>query len=54
MIYETTYKDRFAITVEGKELTAVFLPKDGGKLASLKTLTGIELLEQAKVTITFL
>lgn len=48
MIYETTYKDRFAITVEGKELTAVFLPKDGGKLASLKTLTGIELLEQAK------
>ena len=48
MIYETSYKDRFAIAVESNNLTAVFLPTDGGKMASLKTNEGKELLEQAK------
>ena len=48
MITKTTYKDRPAIAVEGHNLTAVFLPEDGGKLASLKTASGDELLEQAR------
>jgi len=48
MIIETTYKDRPAIAVEGGGLTALFLPEDGGKMASLKTTAGIELLESAK------
>lgn len=35
MIKRTTYKDRPAFCVEGEHLTAVFLPEDGGKMASL-------------------
>ena len=48
MIFETTYKNRPAFAVKGSNLTAVFLPLDGGKMASLKTDCGKELLEQAK------
>lgn len=36
MIYETKFKDRIAIAVETDKLIATFLPKDGGKMASLK------------------
>lgn len=36
MIYETRFKDRPAIAVESEKLIALFLPKDGGKIASLK------------------
>jgi len=36
MIYETIFKDRPAIAVESEKLVALFLPKDGGKMASLK------------------
>lgn len=35
MIERATYKDRSAYRVHGKDLTAVFLPADGGKMASL-------------------
>ncbi|MBR2616689.1 MAG: hypothetical protein IKC56_00430, partial [Clostridia bacterium] len=35
MITRTTYKNRPAVTVEGRTLRAVFLPENGGKLASL-------------------
>ncbi|MBE6598506.1 MAG: hypothetical protein E7638_03575 [Ruminococcaceae bacterium] len=48
MIKETMYKDRPAISVEGGGLTAVFLPEDGGKMASLRTAAGEELLCGAK------
>lgn len=47
MIFKTNYKDRPAIGISGKTLTALFLPEDGAKLASLKTSEGVELLEQA-------
>lgn len=36
MIYSGTYKDRPAIYVKNGDLTAAFLPQDGGKLASLR------------------
>lgn len=36
MVEQTRYKDRPAIAVKGERLTAVFLPEDGGKLASLR------------------
>lgn len=36
MIYETKFKDRLAIAVETNKLIALFLPNDGGKMASLK------------------
>ena len=36
MIYETKFKDRLAIAVETDKLIALFLPNDGGKMASLK------------------
>ena len=48
MIYETTYKDRPAIAVKCRNLIALFLPFDGGKMISLKTEDGAELLEHAK------
>lgn len=48
MIERTMYKNRPAISVEGGGLTAVFLPEDGGKMASLKTADGTELLCGAK------
>lgn len=48
MIFETKYKDRPAIGISGKTLTALFLPEDGAKLASLKTDNGTELLAQAE------
>lgn len=48
MIFETEYKNRPAVAVKGGNLTAVFLSLDGGKMASLKTDDGTELLEQAK------
>lgn len=44
MITHTTYKNRPAIVVEGPVLRATFLPEDGGKMASLKTAEGKELL----------
>lgn len=34
-IYESTYKDRPAFVVQSKEMQAVFLPLDGGKMVSL-------------------
>lgn len=46
MIQKTTYKDRPAYQVTGERLTAVFLPEDGGKMASLKN-GDRELLAQA-------
>ncbi len=42
------YKDRRAILVETGRLTAVFLPDDGGKLASLTDRDGKEYLAQAE------
>ncbi len=45
-IYQSTYKDRPAIVVESDTLKASFLPQDGGKLASLITASGRELLIQ--------
>lgn len=47
MIKETFYKDRPAIAVECNAFSALFLPKDGAKLASFKTKDGYELLAQA-------
>lgn len=35
MIVKTIYKDRFAVEVKSKNLTAVILPDDGGKIVSL-------------------
>lgn len=46
MIKKTFYKDRPAISVENENITAVFLPLDGGKFASFKTKDGKELLAQ--------
>ena len=43
----TRYKDRPAIAVDSGRLTALFLPQDGGKMASLRTAAGFELLAQA-------
>lgn len=40
------YKDRPAIRVDTGALTALFLPEDGGKLASLKARDGYEYLYQ--------
>ena len=48
MIYKTNYKKRPAVAVDCDKFKAVFLPYDGAKLASLCTLEGKELLEQAK------
>ena len=45
MILQTTYKDRTALCVHGARLTAVFLPEDGGKMASLRSET-VEYLQQ--------
>lgn len=48
-IDSTKYKNIFAISVETKNLTAIFLPDEGSKLVSLKyNQTGDELLEQGK------
>ncbi len=47
MIKETTYKDRPAISIECDSFSAVFLAKDGAKMASFKTSDGEELLAQA-------
>jgi hypothetical protein len=50
-IEKTKYKNIFAISVETKTLTAIFLPDEGSKLASLKyNQSGDELLEQGKDT----
>ncbi len=38
MIRNSTYKNRPAVVVEGDNLRATFLPKDGGKMASLQIL----------------
>lgn len=46
MIFETVYKDRPAIGVKSDRLTALFLPQDGGKMASLCDETGFEYLFQ--------
>ena len=35
-IYESKFKERPAVVFEGDSLIATILPKDGGKLASLK------------------
>ena len=45
-IYISEYKNRPAITVESSGLKGIFLPEDGGKLASLVTPSGRELLVQ--------
>lgn len=45
-IQTETYKDRPAIRVETGTLTALFLPEDGGKLASLTAADGFEFLCQ--------
>ena len=47
MIQKGFYKDRPAFIVKGKELEAKILPEDGAKLASLKTGSGRQLLEEA-------
>jgi len=47
MIYKMTYKGRPAYQVTAARLTAVFLPEDGGKMASLKY-GNRELLAQAE------
>ena len=41
-----TYKGRPALRVETGALRALFLPEDGGKLASLKARDGYEYLYQ--------
>lgn len=49
LITEARYKDIFAVKVETEALTALFLPYNGGKLASLTDRAdGSELLETAK------
>lgn len=35
-MYLTDYKDRPAVAIESDRLTAVFLPEDGAKMASLR------------------
>ena len=40
------YKDRPAIRVDTGALTALFLPEDGGKLASLKAICCCNLSER--------
>ena len=45
-IYHANYKNRPAIVVESHGLKGTFLPQDGGKLASLITPSGRELLVQ--------
>lgn len=48
-IYETSYKDIFAMAVETDKLIALFLPYNGAKLASLiDKISGTELLATAK------
>ena len=49
-IFHTAYKDRPAVAVKSDTLTALILPMDGGKMASLKTAEGHELLAQAPGT----
>lgn len=46
MLRETNYKDRPAVEISCGKISALFLPLDGAKLASLKTETGEELLAQ--------
>ena len=48
MIQSYIYKDRPAIAVGCDKFSALFLPKDGAKLASFRTKSGDELLAQAK------
>ncbi|MBE6637729.1 MAG: hypothetical protein E7618_08025 [Ruminococcaceae bacterium] len=48
MIAWTSYKDRPAVAVKAGSLTALFLPEDGGKMASLTDEQGFEYLAQAK------
>lgn len=43
-IFATTYKSRPAFAVSTSAMTAVFLPQDGGKLASVKATDGFEFL----------
>ena len=43
-VHMTTYKDRPAVAVAGVGLTALLLPEDGGKMASLKSASGQEYL----------
>ena len=45
-IIRTTYKSRPALAVTTRAMTALFLPEDGGKLASIKTADGFEFLCQ--------
>lgn len=45
-IYSAAYKDRPAVVVESRGLKGTFLPEDGGKLTSLVTPSGRELLVQ--------
>ncbi|MBQ9780028.1 MAG: hypothetical protein IJW00_03690 [Clostridia bacterium] len=45
-ITRTTYKSRPALAVTTRAMTALFLPEDGGKLASIKTADGFEFLCQ--------
>ncbi len=47
MILQTWYKGRPAICVRSPKLEALYLPQDGGKLASLRDTEGNEYLEQA-------
>ncbi len=44
--FRDTYKDRPAVRVTTKALSALFLPEDGGKLASLTAADGFEFLCQ--------
>ncbi len=46
MIKSVSYKDRPALKVSSGRLTATVLPEDGGKIASLVTCDGRELLTQ--------
>lgn len=48
MIKETFYKDRPAVELSCDKLTAIFLPKDGGKLASFRSDSGFEYLLQTE------
>jgi hypothetical protein len=47
MIFEARYKDRPAVGIASGRLSALFLPGDGGKLASLRDAQGREYMAQA-------
>lgn len=48
MIAGTNYKNRPALEIKSDGLCALFLPEDGGKMASLKNAAGFEFLLQAE------